>query len=447
MKLHFLKLLILAFTVFCLNACVDDSENIDDLLQDEKIDSLVIEDNSRLDTLSIIMENSASMRGYFQGKGEKSIRSVFIDLESSFINVEKEFFVANQVVSKKKNLLEIMGKGNLSKIYTGLKDGKSTKSDHELILKNCIKQVNDGKSVMLFTDGIYSMDGKSLDYVTGQIKKAYSLALNDNEVEVLIYKFTLPFEGTYYCEATSCSKSKNFNYDGKRPLYLFVFGKPNQINSIRKNKGFERIEKEYKPIYTRFFLTKSYSSSYSVLKPSFFRGLVSGDYGCGNREDRIQGLMSHTVSEATKNGGKTFQFAFAANFSDLLLDEAYFLTKENYLIEGVDYQIDSVFSFEDLEITKKNQIVKLFKKTDHKKYVFIVSSKEGAKSFTGNLKIGLKNIPSSLSKRVDSDCSESEIDSLNTITFSSLLKGISESYENLNDNKLLVELNFKIKIN
>lgn len=422
--------LYILFSILLFTGCTSDRESLSDLIIEEQVVVREIE----IDSISFILENSASMKGYIEATGKNKLSSIFRGLESGFLNSKKDFFVANQIVSIKPNLPKEIGD------YSKLKDDWSNKSDHELILKHSIKKVSGNNCVVLFTDGIYSIDGQDLEYVSSEIKKAYYKALSKNEVEVLIYKFLVPFSGTYYSEAKDC-KSNNFLYNGTRPIYMFVFGKPKVIKKFQEEPDTKRIVKEFNPLSTRFFLTKNYNSKYKVLKKEVIGTLVSGKYGTGGR----QGKAGNIVSEAHKSNSDVFQFAFAIDFSEIGLTNEYIENLENYNISSGDYDISQIIPLSELDNKVKLKIQETYQK-DNFSHVFVLNSKNDAKTYFGELKIDMKNNATDLSNEINSDCSPEDIDSLNTITFSSLMEGIKRSYENINQGKLLTELIFNIKI-
>lgn len=426
MKFYLYILVLLGF----ISSCSSDRKSLDDLTQEEDKEIESVSAPIEIDSMIFIMENSVSMKGYIDCK-QSTLRSIFFELTTGFSSAEKTYYVANQVVSENSKL------PNLIENYNKIKDEKSNKSNHEVILKHSIKSVSESNCVVLFTDGIYSMDGNGLDYVSSHIKKAYSEALSKNEVEVLIYKFIVPFSGKYYCESPEC-KSKKYFYKGKRPIYMFVFGKPEIIKRFQDEPDQKRVVKDFSPTFTRFFLTKENNSEYKVLKPGLLRKYVSGSYGTGGRSGRKE----KTISEADKNGKESFQFAFAVDFSDIGLNNDYIENKSNYEISKGNFTIDNIISLNDIDESKADRIRK-YLKSDAYTHFIIASSIEGMDYF-GNLKIGLKNIPNILSDDVENDCIKKELDSLNTITFSHLVDGIRKSYENINDEKLLAVLNFTI---
>lgn len=447
MKLNLISYIGLLFTLTLFNSCGGNDKK-DPSPKNGKIEQSdsteVVYDNSTLDSLSIIMENTASMDGYMnQSPGLSNIFKAVI----KNINVKQEFFVANTNLHQNEKLEDAIT-GLKSSDWSENKGLKANHSDSRKVLEESIKKVTDNNAVIFFTDGIYSMaeseGALNITDIEGYVYRVIAHAIEENEIEIEIYKFILPFNGYYFSGKPECIDIKTKIKNGKRPIYMFLFGKHKQLKEINNNSSFKKYAVlKYKGISTKFFITKSYETVYTVIeRKTIGDQLRTGNYKFGKTTDKKdKRALFHKIYSAQKID-KTFQFYTAVDFSSIGLNSDYIQNKNNYNIVESNYKIDTIISISDYSLDLQDKIKKLHPGTKFSHIIKLTSSV--GKKISGDVTINLENTPAILSKKTLTDCSITTKDSLNTITFPEVMRGIKQAYDDKNKSKPLATIKINI---
>ncbi|MDU1890278.1 MAG: hypothetical protein E6767_06270 [Dysgonomonas sp.] len=189
----------------------------------------------KIDSLKIYLENSHSMTGYFPKGGNLSFAEPIIDMynlgqENTVVNT---FYVGDKMIS----VDPIQFRKDLSdgKVAEG---GSSPLAD---IFGEIIENTGDYQVSCLITDAIMSgsnsdiAKNKEYNYIhrpelRQTIRETFQKAKRKG-LSVLVYRFESSFNGIYYDYRNTRSKIEV----GRRPFFIFVLGKLENLNIIAEN--------------------------------------------------------------------------------------------------------------------------------------------------------------------------------------------------------------------
>lgn len=382
----------------------------------------------KINKVNFYFENSASMNGYLDGKDfRKSIAEILYNsenedsLETYFVNSaeHKTTDILNKIRSKQINV------------------GDNMSSDHKFIFTNAINHSSNNNLSIVITDGIYSMKGGNINDVEVDIQNSFKRALAKNKIETVVLKMASNFDGQYYSE--KCRVKGGLKINQERPYYILLFGNKGVIDKALKNL----IKVEDLGGYqnqARFFLTKEMKVDYSVL--------LNGEEKKGSFKPEGNSSPMKSIKETEKHtpNGKSLkdaylQFAIAVDFSKTSIPEEYLVEKVNYTIDtNTDYEIVEIKKINSTSHATKEDVKTRLKNATH---LIIV---KGKSQLFGELNIHLNiNTPSWIAQTGSVDDCDIRRQTSNTIAFDKLMNGISGAYEEINDKNEYLTLSINIK--
>lgn len=386
-------------------------------------------------TVNIYIENSGSMDGYINGNTiyKSNLSDLIVQTRGVFgIGNTNTFFVnSNAYQSNSEDIKKFISKINANN--TEYKQGNTSTSELNEILKLILSKSNDNNISILLSDFIYSLDknqntqdglgiGKSLT------KDAFLQHLNKHQVSTLILKFNSDFNGRYYS-----ANNVVINYTGKRPYYVLVIGNDDILRNFMKQiqlsnlKGFENSyyisnSGSFKPVYEVFDAKTNIGTS---------------------RVDR-ESTKDNIVLNQIKMDNGVFQFTVAVDFSEVP-DQKMVLDPTNYNIVG-DFKINAITPRTDGFINE-NFSSGVANKVKQSKVTHFITVESTLSNFDKKLAIQLTNKkPNWVVNSSTENDSNISSNALTTFGFNYFVDGIYEAYnlKNNNTNNDFLSLNFTL---
>lgn len=196
--------------------------------------------------VNVYIENSGSMNGYINASNsefKQCIGSLLTDLPYKFNKDSIEVFYINEQIYKQAdgNKLNDFINNISNKTFNV---GKTTSSDINKIFGMILEKTNKNTISILYSDFIYSIDGKSqnqiLDLLNGakySTKSAFMQYSKNNKSSLItsFYRYMSSFDGTYYNWKNGKEIIKN-----KRPYYICVIGEKNIVSELNKKIDFDK---------------------------------------------------------------------------------------------------------------------------------------------------------------------------------------------------------------
>ena len=303
--------------------------------------------------VSVILENSGSMAGFFTGNTEfvsnvtnlassldkivletqkskiidrvdssKSGDTTFIDSVSLSLSPPQFFTVGSN--SQNKPIAS-----NASTFNSLLKTGIATESTSPLdkILQNAVDSTGDSNVTMLISDFIYDDKtgdcGSLLSGIQGRISPIFNALAQNPDFAIFIYRFESRFNGSYEtCNNTSVTLNST-----NRPYFVWMFGNRTALVKIHK-----RLEKESTFSPKNFFCLGLNKAN---MKFDFLRySLKEGQWAYNNSDS--------TISSISSINDKPLKMTICLNlenFPDSLSNLDYL--KKNLKVEGKGIKISS----------------------------------------------------------------------------------------------------------
>lgn len=196
------------------------------------MDSVVVEHP----IVNVYLENSGSMNGYVDSgttEFQQAVYNYLCDIDISGIPSEINlFYINSQIISKGNVIPDFINKLNPHSFKAA--PGNTGTTDVAEIVKMILDKT-DQKTVSIFiSDCIFSPGSQNNPqaYLTGQqigIKKSVADYLaKKGALACSVYQLSSSFQGTYYDYE---NKARAFR--GNRPYYMWVFGNPAYIASLK----------------------------------------------------------------------------------------------------------------------------------------------------------------------------------------------------------------------
>ncbi len=179
------------------------------------------EDITHNNVVNFFVENSGSMKGYFNGNTQiKDIIKEYYDriseyqnegdtIKLNFINTEIENY-PNEI---KEYLLKSQSKCTAT--YTKIDD----------ILSMAMEGLNDSTVNIVISDFCFTSNDGSFSMAQSDITKSFSKRIKDDaDLSVAIVKYMSDFDGVYFPGGIRCKKPL--------PFYLWIFGNEKQVKRI-----------------------------------------------------------------------------------------------------------------------------------------------------------------------------------------------------------------------
>lgn len=323
LNLKFVVLFFLFFICGCSGPQKKPEKNTD--FESNKVESDVVSSSIVVSPINVYVENSGSMKGYVKGitDFESFIYDYLMKVDLGFNSNELKLnYINNKIEPQKLSLKEFIKNIEPNAFNGGSSDiasmidmilSKTGDNDISIFISDCIFSPGKGKSA----EDYLNMQKTEIEYSMSKYLKRCSNA------GVLMYQLTSLYDGYYYnCE----DKPKAIK--AKRPYYVWVFGDSKLISELRSAVPEESFSMSVDHVFT---MTKGGLEINYAIKRN------SGDFEV-SRED-----PKYTVKNLAKNArDKKATFSINADFSNILVEEAYLLNLDNYDLKFGKYQIEKV---------------------------------------------------------------------------------------------------------
>ena len=270
-------------------------------------------------TVNVYIENSASMDGYVKGvtEFEMSVYNYLSDIKISEVSDSLNlFYINSKVIPQGSDIEDFIKKLEPSSFKQ--KGGNRGTSDIANVLRDVLLSTKENNISILVTDGIFS-PGKGVnaeEYLVNQqigIKNQFADFLKkEKNAAVIVYQLSSKFDGIYYNKIDA----KSTIYE-QRPFYIYIIGKAKYLNKLRNKVPSGKFYGN--GVQNTFSITAGNQQAKYSINPSIGKFKKSRT----NAKNTIEDL------EKDSRTGKV-KFAVNVDFSELLLDDSYFLDANNY---------------------------------------------------------------------------------------------------------------------
>lgn len=173
-------------------------------------------------TYNFYVENSGSVKGYFKGKTNdaSNILKEFYDrIEEN--KGDGDTISLNYINNKIKSQKITIDKW-FNQIYANC---NSNYSDIDKVLEQILLTTNDNTINILLSDYCFESKFGNLDKAKSEITKIFTKGINKlTDLSIAIYKYEASFDGYYF--------PGKIKFNGKRPLYLWIFGPSRKVKDV-----------------------------------------------------------------------------------------------------------------------------------------------------------------------------------------------------------------------
>lgn len=381
-------------------------------------------------TINVYMETSGSMNGYVD-QGKSQFQQVIFDYLSNIQNCG-EFsgmnlnYITDKVTSKGCDVDSFVN----TLTSTGIMNANGSKATTDIaalideILKNTSgEQVSIFISDCIFSPGSVSNPEAYLENQKIAIRNAVKSYIDRTGFAgCTVYRFTSRFKGSYF-DYRNCAK----RIDIQRPFYIWVFGSPVHLATIKSNVPDEQ------------FMGAKVENTWTIINGDFsqFEGL--NDYGLlpPSPTNGDYKWKSKTEVSSIKKSGDYFEFTFGVDLKlqTLLYGEEYAIDLDNYC-----NLINKTTGEEFLGSVRKDNI-------KISKYTHDITVKSDKPFSKGDICIAFDGkIPQWIYDYTDTD--DSILDESNnqkTYGFNYMCEGIYAGFHANNSNNITASYNFVIK--
>ena len=173
-------------------------------------------------TYNFYVENSGSVKGYFKGNTNDAgniLKEFYDRIEENkggndTISLN---FINNEIIPQKTAINKW-----LTQIYVNC---NSSYSDIDKVLEQTLLATNDNTINILLSDYCFESQFGNLDKAKSEITKIFTKGINKyNDLSIAIYKYEASFDGYYF--------PGKIKFNGKRPLYLWIFGPSRKVKDV-----------------------------------------------------------------------------------------------------------------------------------------------------------------------------------------------------------------------
>ncbi len=173
-------------------------------------------------TYNFYVENSGSVKGYFKGNTNDAgniLKEFYDRIEENkggndTISLN---FINNEIIPQKTAINKW-----LNQIYVNC---NSSYSDIDKVLEQTLLATNDNTINILLSDYCFESQFGNLDKAKSEITKIFTKGINKyNDLSIAIYKYEASFDGYYF--------PGKIKFNGKRPLYLWIFGPSRKVKDV-----------------------------------------------------------------------------------------------------------------------------------------------------------------------------------------------------------------------
>ncbi|NVK75108.1 MAG: hypothetical protein HWE24_16685 [Oceanospirillaceae bacterium] len=420
-------IVVIASIVFGLSDSVERDRTINkESSPIEKTDTTVNQSVSQPhNDIHFFLENSGSIDGYLNPNSDfiSCINRLIRDAELGDHSIST-YYINSGVYESNKSSSEYLRTLTVSGVSSY---GNRMTSDINSMFQEAIQRCKEGGVSILVSDGIYSLNLNGRDQSPEQLLDALNReklvtrnsivsAAEAFDLMTVVVKMESEFEGKYY----RCNNA-NQRIDQIRPYYIWFFGNPSAIEQVVEDLSVEQLPGFVNQV--KFIRSKNRTARYSIL--------TRGDSKIGDfRSARGSADDVHEVFEAERaergaNRG-LFGFSVAVDLSDIQLPNSYLSSTSHYQISS-GYEMKNIYEVSDAD--EWRSVNSLDFEPTH-----IIEIQTSGR-FLGDVSINLYNeVPGWIQESGNSDDTRS-IDETTTFGFATLMEGITEGYEKLNESQ------------
>lgn len=388
-KIYFTKLTLIGICFTSLTSCNPRGGNNND----KEVDSLVIVDSIEQSySYNFYIENSGSVKGYFNGKNNDAgviIREIYDRLEEQLSKEDTITlnFINNKVIPQKTDIDKWLN--------TAAANCNEAYSDLDKVLEQTLANTNKESVNFVVSDFCFESKDGDLRKAQSGITKIFAKALKSNcDLSVAIFKYDASFDGYYY--------PGRIRHQGKRPLYIWVFGPSSSIKRIANLKTRQvAVHELYLQAHKNFYAKVTTNNS------------------------RMTSKNKDCVIVKEWKSDRYEQNVYKANLS-VTLDEMIISPDElsnihNYIINPSEFFLD------EIRVGKNGESE------------FFISTE---KPHPGKLTISYKNDTPAWVETSNTELNSLPNDGL-TYGIKYLIEGVIDAYRNINEDIFCIEFTFK----
>ncbi len=396
--------------------------------QNDKDEFTAIQDTVNI---RILIENSASMAGYFKGTSFKSNITEFVAFldkirlkEGNLLKIDTIMF--NTFSHNIKDTIEITSLASnvndFTKIINEEKIWTAPVSPIDEIIKLLVDS-SDMKTLNIFiSDFVIDKKVKYLE----TIKSNFNLIFNNakaKDIGLIIYRFTADFKGIYYPAIGSSQKVDSII----RPYFIWIFGNKNKLNIFR---NLIQLYGNVEPENEIYFDLDIKPKNIEIMNLS-------------NRIGNWRYKNDKFVKANLKNGNLKFTIAF--NFSNLPIFSLdidslnKLLTVQSNTLEFGDVKFYLKKDFENLYHKKEKAV---WNNNTHFLEVNVTQINSSENDITISLKKVIEDWYKKLSTKDDSSLRGDN--NLKTFYLNEIISGIANAYKDFDSENLYFKLNLKL---
>jgi len=424
--MKYISFSILLLTVLFQISCNTDYRNRDsqkktELKQDGK--SPIGRDSIHVKpTISVYIENSASMSGYVNGSTQfkDALRELLVMLKYEYEESNiKVYFINSEIypTNIKCKLEDLPSNLNINTISVG----NTSSSNLNEVFKQVLSKTSKTNISILFSDCIYSINGENTEELLEESKtltKGVFLSKSKENIQLntTIIKLNSLFNGEYWDKSNRAISIPN----KLRPYYICIIGENELMNDFNakiifdddKIKGYEN-----KSIITSTDYSKG--KYFTVLTSTYTNGRFKPIKQISN-SNYVGGIENVKVNSRSN---ELFSFAIALDLNDIPVEYAYITDTSNYKITNGNFTIDRIEKIEKKNIEAQDWLRIQNSGATH--LVLLKANNSSLSNVTFELK---KQLPKWI-KESEPLKGELEYKEGKTFGFEYLVNGISEAYQ------------------
>lgn len=301
-------------------------------------------------TINVYIENSGSMDGYVNGNSEfkGAIRDLLVMLKYHYDEKNTNIYFINSDVHATATSADLATFAqNINTLwYVG--DRKHSKLN--CIFKQVLERTNNQSISILFSDYIYSVDGRNtvglLNDEKSLTKDAFLSKWKNGKVKLAttIVKMKSKFNGMYFPYTGG-----KFHIEMERPYYICVIGNQEILNDF--NRKIELKAGKIEGFENKYVLSSEDPKElyFSVLNSSFNKGRFKID-----RDNSARDYI-HGIKDAQPIRGSDYlTFAIAVDFSKVQAENDYICNPTNYEVTTDNFNVLKVFNLNERDINKSD---------------------------------------------------------------------------------------------
>lgn len=380
-------------------------------------------------TINIFIENSGSMNGFINDESEfqDAIQKMMVLLKYYY---DAEFIKLNYIntaihpqhVPASVKIEDFAVQMLQPSLFTH--KGNVGSTDLNDIVDLILNQVDENSISILISDCIYSIKGNGTTPVllAGCKNKTMGAFLEKTkecpDLATTIVHLTSHFNGSYWdCHHPTGKASQTLNCE--RPYYMCVIGTNANLENFNEHINVDEM-RGYK---------NKYILSCSDYSDCNYSALISS-----NRKStfRIKGAMPYKVLEHARARGGQFQFAIAADLSQLPMSSTEKLDINSYdVIQGA-YEVVGVHEVDPIHMHPTDKaIVESYNLT----HEIIVSSNQYPTDVVIGVKKGIPQWVKDVSSTDDTSIDKDDSEKMKTFGLEYFVTGISDAYKEASPNK------------